>query len=465
MPILLEVGGKRTILALQPTNAMTASTALSLAQAHNPRPWTKVAVRIAVLALLSLPALDSRAQDRGPKFEKPVKVERAETEKEKAPAPAPKTRQLTVGQEMAAQLREAIEQSNASAGVPVKAGKSARLPPVPSVTVKVEKPAGARAEGKSAAVESTARPMPRPVAAHGMERHFQEEQLNDQFQRARAIALGQPVPARAVMPRGAAAAAAAAREQHELPHWAYEGAGGPQAWAKLKPEYGQCASGKRQSPIHIEESAALQGPAETLGFEYRPSTASVVNNGHTIQVDVEGDNFLVVRGSRYKLLQFHFHHPAEEKINFKGFAMVAHLVHRNDQGQLAVVAVLLDPGAANPFIDKVWTYMPLEVNDRVRTPPGWIDLAALLPQDQRYYQFMGSLTTPPCSEGVLWMVLKQPVAASADQLKLFAQLFPNNARPVQALNGRIVRDAQGSSFSSPPGRGQVEGATALVLRR
>ena len=102
-----------------------------------------------------------------------MKVERAETEKEKAPAPAPKTRQLTVGQEMAAQLREAIEQSNASAGVPVKAGKSTRLPPVPSVTVKVEKPAGARAEGKSAAVESTARPMPRPVAAHGMERHRQ----------------------------------------------------------------------------------------------------------------------------------------------------------------------------------------------------------------------------------------------------------------------------------------------------
>jgi carbonic anhydrase len=408
-----------------------------------------VVASVAVLISLCLAAPGSWAQDRGPKFEKAVKAERAEAEKEKAEKaapPAPKPRQLTLGQEMAAQLREAIEQSNASAGAPAKAtkaGKAARQAPVPSVVVKVEKPAGAKAEGsKSEAVASTARPMPRPVAAHGMERHFQEEPLNDQFTRARAIALGQAVPPRAVMPRGAAAAAAAAREQHAMPHWAYDGEGGPQAWAKLKPEYGQCASGKRQSPIHIEENAALQGPAEVLGFEYRPSNASVVNNGHTIQVDVEGDNFLVVRGSRYKLLQFHFHHPAEEKINFKGFAMVAHLVHRNDQGQLAVVAVLLDPGAANPFIDKVWTYMPLEVNDRVRTPPAWIDLAALLPQDQRYYQFMGSLTTPPCSEGVLWMVLKQPVSASADQLKLFSQLFPNNARPVQALNGRIVRDAQ-----------------------
>ena len=225
-------------------------------------------------------------------------------------------------------------------------------------------------------------------------------------------------------------------------HWSYEGEAGPQAWGQLKPEFNVCAIGKRQSPINIEEGATLRGPAEPILFEYAPSAASVVNNGHTIQVDVSGDNAITVRGSTYRLVQFHFHHPSEERVNYRSFAMVAHLVHRNPEGQLAVVAVLLDPGEANALINKVWTYMPLDSGDRVRMPAGMLNMNELLPKDQRYYQFMGSLTTPPCTEGVLWMVLKQPVAISREQLRLFSQLFPNNARPVQPLNGRAIRDAQ-----------------------
>jgi len=225
-------------------------------------------------------------------------------------------------------------------------------------------------------------------------------------------------------------------------HWAYEGEGGPQAWGKLKPEFNVCAIGKRQSPINIEDGATLQGPAEPVQFAYTPSNGTVVNNGHTIQVDVQGDNSITVRGSNYRLLQFHLHTPSEEQINFKRFPMVAHLVHKNNEGQLAVVAVLLDDGAANPAIDKVWTYMPLDTNDRVRMPQGLLNLSELLPTDQRYYQFMGSLTTPPCTEGVLWMVMKQPVTISKAQYKLFTQLYPANARPVQPLNGRPVREAQ-----------------------
>lgn len=225
-------------------------------------------------------------------------------------------------------------------------------------------------------------------------------------------------------------------------HWDYDGNNGPKMWGQLEPDFALCANGQRQSPIPIEEERTLQGPAEALEFNYTPSGATVVNNGHTIQVDVQGENTLVVRGSRYRLVQFHFHTPAEEQINGKRAAMVAHLVHRNDEGQLAVVAVLLEPGAANPMIDKVWTYMPLDAKDRVRMPPGLLNLNELLPADQRYYQFMGSLTTPPCSEGVLWMVLKSPMQISAAQLKLFTQLYPMNARPVQAVNGRPVRSAQ-----------------------
>jgi carbonic anhydrase len=225
-------------------------------------------------------------------------------------------------------------------------------------------------------------------------------------------------------------------------HWSYEGDKGPQAWGRLKPDFNVCALGKRQSPINIEDGNTLQGPAEPLLFNYTPSNGTVLNNGHTIQVDVQGDNSLTVRGGRYRLVQFHFHAPSEEQINGKRTAMVAHLVHRNDEGQLAVVALLLEPGAANPLIDKVWTYMPLEVNDRVRMPRDLLNLNELLPIDQRYYQFMGSLTTPPCTEGVLWTVLKQPLQISNAQLKLFTQLYPNNARPLQALNGRPVREAQ-----------------------
>lgn len=203
-----------------------------------------------------------------------------------------------------------------------------------------------------------------------------------------------------------------------------------------------CVNGTRQSPIHIQSSDTLKGPAEPLQLNYRPSTGTVINTGHTIQVDTAGDNTLTVRGSTYKLVQFHGHHPAEERIDDSGFAMVMHLVHRSADGKLAVLAVLLERGAANPVIEKVWTYMPLDVADRVRMPADSIDVNALLPQDRRYYQFMGSLTTPPCTEGVLWIVLKEPVTLSREQLALFASLFPNNARPVQPLNGRIVREAQ-----------------------
>jgi carbonic anhydrase len=177
-------------------------------------------------------------------------------------------------------------------------------------------------------------------------------------------------------------------------------------------------------------------------MRYQPSSAMVLNNGRTLQVDVVGDNSLTVRGASYKLYQILFHHPSEERVNGKAFAMVAHLMHRDTDGQVAVVAVLLDPGQANGLIHKIWTYMPLDTGDRVRMPAGLLDLNELLPQDQRYYQFMGSLTTPPCSENVLWMVLKQPVQISPEQLRLFGQLFPANARPIQPLNGRVVRDAQ-----------------------
>ena len=260
---------------------------------------------------------------------------------------------------------------------------------------------------------------------------------SQRYQQARAAAVAGTA---ASAPSGASHTAGSSAHGGDA-HWGYEGETGPQAWGKLKPDFNTCATGKRQSPIHIESGNTLQGPAEPVQFAYAPSDGTVVNTGKTIQVNVQGENTITVRGSTYRLMQFDFHTPSEEQINSKRFPMVAHLMHKNNEGQLAVVAVLLDEGAANPLVDKVWTHMPLDSGDRVRMPQGLLNLTELLPTDQRYYQFMGSLTTPPCSEGVLWMVLKQPVTISKGQYKLFTQLYPNNARPVQAVNGRVVREA------------------------
>ena len=340
-------------------------------------------------------------------------------------APATARKPAATPKEMGAQVKEAVESG---------AGKDKRLTlsiggkekSLIAMPPGMAKPAAAAAQGLASNADTT---VAAPIAvAPGA---IPNPAASRQYIRARAAAMA-----------GHTGSTDAAGHTGGEVHWSYEGENGPQAWGKLKPEFKVCAIGRRQSPINIEESATLRGPAEPIQFDYSASSASVVNNGHTIQVDPVGNNSITVRGSNYQLLQLHFHHPSEERVNFRSFAMVAHLVHRNIEGQLAVVAVLLEPGAANPLINKVWTYMPLDSGDRVRMPAGIVELAELLPKDQRYYQFIGSLTTPPCTEGVLWLVLKQPVTISREQLRLFGQLFPNNARPPQAANGRAIRDAQ-----------------------
>lgn len=341
------------------------------------------------------------------------------------------------------QLREAIEKANsaetpASAARPGVARQPAAATPQFTITVPSDKKAASAAtKPKEAAPARRAEP---PAS---------ENEVNRQYLRARATALG----AFAATPQAAAAVGMRppSRSNHTanskpapgtpLP-WSYEGAAGPLSWGQLKPEFATCASGQRQSPIAIDDNSALQGPAEPLSIDYKPSTGSVTHTGRTLQVEVLGDNTLSVRGTRYRLERVEFHHPAEERINGKGFAMSVHLLHRSADGQLATVAVLLEPGTASPAIDQIVTYLPLDVDDRVGLPPAGLDLATLLPQDPRYYQFFGSLTTPPCTEDVLWIVFKQPMTVSASQLKLFGQLFPNNARPLQPVNGRVVRAAQ-----------------------
>ncbi len=221
-------------------------------------------------------------------------------------------------------------------------------------------------------------------------------------------------------------------------HWDYAGDTGPQNWSQLKPEFAQCSNGRRQSPIDIRDGIRVQ--LDPVQFDYRPSGFRVIDNGHTVQVNVGPGNSIEVLGRRYDLVQFHFHRPSEERINGRQFDMVAHLVHKDIDGRLAVVAVLLDRGSAQPLVQTVWNNLPLEKGEEVAAQVP-IDLNGLLPADRSYFTYMGSLTTPPCSEGVLWMVMKNPVPISSEQIGIFARLYPMNARPIQSAAGRLIKES------------------------
>jgi carbonic anhydrase len=223
------------------------------------------------------------------------------------------------------------------------------------------------------------------------------------------------------------------------PHWDYQGGAGPEAWGGLKPEFSLCKTGQRQSPIDIRGGLAVD--LEPVSFDYQASKFAVLDNGHTVQVELAKGNRIEVGGRRFELHQFHFHRPSEERIDGRQFEMSLHLVHKDEQGRLAVVALLFDRGPAHPVLQQVWNNLPLERGEAnpARTP---LELSALLPADRRYYTYMGSLTTPPCSEGVQWIVMRHPVTLAPEQIEIFARLYPMNARPLQSASGRRILQSQ-----------------------
>lgn len=219
------------------------------------------------------------------------------------------------------------------------------------------------------------------------------------------------------------------------PSWTYDGHGGPAEWAELDPGFATCGLGKLQSPIDIRGAKAADLPA--IRFEYRAEKPTIVDNGHTVQVNVAPGSAIEVGGERFELLQFHFHKPSEERIDGQAHDMVVHLVHRDGAGHLAVVAVLLDRGSENPLLAALWQRLPQAKGQEVRLDLE-LDATALLPADLGYYTFRGSLTTPPCSENVRWFVLKRPTTLGESQLATFGKLYESNARPVQPLHDREI---------------------------
>ena len=222
-------------------------------------------------------------------------------------------------------------------------------------------------------------------------------------------------------------------------HWSYEGEGGPHNWGKLSKKYLACANGKNKSPIAVEADSMLNLDLPAIDFDYRDSRFSIVDNGHTVEVKYLEGGAMTILGQRYELVQFHFHRPSEEVVNGKRYDMVAHLVHKNSKGQLAVVAVLLTLGEENRFIQTLWNHMPIEKKKPIEPPTAKVDLAKFLPANKAYFHYMGSLTTPPCTEGVAWYILQSPVEVSAGQVEVFSKMYANNARPTQRMTGRLVK--------------------------
>ena len=233
---------------------------------------------------------------------------------------------------------------------------------------------------------------------------------------------------------------AAMAQEHPAHEWGYTGSEGPEHWGDLTPEFATCKTGHSQSPVNIvgAKSAALP----PIQFEYKPSPLHIINNGHTIEIIYAPGSFIKIGDKRYELKQFHFHHPSEETINGKHFPVELHLVHSDATGHLAVVSVLLQEGSANPLVETLWGQAPKTAGPEKDNDNLQVNVADLLPTNNIYYTFDGSLTTPPCTEGVRWLVLEAPVTISNKQVATFAKIYPYDERPTQSLNGRTVLESK-----------------------
>ena len=229
------------------------------------------------------------------------------------------------------------------------------------------------------------------------------------------------------------------------PVWHYEGAEGPANWGKLSPAFAACSEGRSQSPIDI--STATRGtppelrttfPPAELRIAHHDHIADGINNGHTIQINYAGADTLTLGGAAYQLAQYHFHSPSEHTVDGRHFPMEMHMVHKSGDGKLAVVGVFIAEGAHNRAFDPVWSNLPAQTGVETHFPAVKVDVDALLPPARTSYRYLGSLTTPPCSEGVNWIVMTTPIQLSSEQVGAFTRLIRDNNRPVQMLNGRTV---------------------------
>lgn len=219
-------------------------------------------------------------------------------------------------------------------------------------------------------------------------------------------------------------------------HWGYSGHGGPDNWSSLSDTFSTCSAGVNQSPINL--TAFVEGELAEIGFNYKANATTIVNNGHTVQANFPEGSKISIDDMEFNLLQCHFHAPSENSIEGKSFPMEGHCVHASADGKLAVVSIMYEIGAGSKGIGNLWATMPQHKGDEHKIN-ATVNALDLMPANKDYYRFNGSLTTPPCTEGVRWFVLKDTVTISEAQLGAFqGALHEPNNRPVQAVNARII---------------------------
>ncbi len=227
-----------------------------------------------------------------------------------------------------------------------------------------------------------------------------------------------------------------AQDTHtNIVHWEYEGEGAPENWGDLDEKFFMCKDGRNQSPINL--SGFTEAELPPIKFDYHLVSTEILNNGHTEQVNMGKGSNITVDGINFELKQFHFHTPSENNINGNSYPLEAHFVHASKDGQLAVVAVMLEEGKENAALNELWENIPTHTGEHHHIDAKHLD--ALLPTDRDYYRFNGSLTTPPCTEGVRWLVMKKSVTLSKDQVDTFATVMHHrNNRPLQPSNARMI---------------------------
>jgi carbonic anhydrase len=234
--------------------------------------------------------------------------------------------------------------------------------------------------------------------------------------------------------------AASAQQASPTADWGYYGKKGPSNWGHLDPSYSACSHGKEQSPIDIR-NAKVDKALQPIEFHYLSGPVTLVNTGHTVRINVTPGSYLLFNGNRYDLVEFHFHHPAEDLVKGKLSDMVIDLVHKNAAGQLAIVAVRLNEGKVNGSLAALWPSLPANAGATASIESNFNPLG-LLPTDRSYWSYMGSITVPPCTEGVRWLFMQEPTELAQDQLQAFARLYPDNARPLQSSRGRKISASQ-----------------------
>lgn len=250
-----------------------------------------------------------------------------------------------------------------------------------------------------------------------------------------ALSLSVSVSSNAFAEDGHSGAVSAAASKSHAPHWGYVGSDAAHRWGDLAAEFEACKKGVQQSPINIDQ--IVQEALPPLNGSFNKTPLEVVNNGHTVQVNYAPGSGFSAYNKDFALLQFHFHTPSEHYVDGAPYPMEVHFVHKATDGTLGVIGVMMKVGAHNPVIEGIWQNVPVAGATK-KVDGVSITASDLMPTSQSYYKYDGSLTTPPCSEGVKWHVMKEPIEISADQLKAFMAVFPVNARPIQPISGRLI---------------------------